>query len=122
MSAISGVWLPIITPFVDGVVDLAGYERLLGHYLSTGIAGIFPVGTTGESPTLDDDETERIVERTLEVVRDRLPVFVGVGGNATAKVVTTTGRARTASTRTSARSPRPPTARSSSTTSRTAPA
>ena len=92
MSAISGVWLPIITPFVDGVVDLAGYERLLGHYLSTGIAGIFPVGTTGESPTLDDDETERIVERTLEVVRDRLPVFVGVGGNATAKVVKTLRR------------------------------
>ena len=92
MSAISGVWLPIITPFVDGVVDFAGYERLLRHYLSTGITGVFPVGTTGESPTLDDDETERIVERTLEVVRDRLPVFVGVGGNATAKVVKTLRR------------------------------
>ena len=45
MSAISGVWLPIITPFVDGVVDFAGYERLLRHYLSTGITGVFPVGT-----------------------------------------------------------------------------
>ena len=92
MSAISGVWLPIITPFVDGAVDLAGYERLLRHYLDTGITGIFPVGTTGESPTLDDDETERIVERTLEVVGGRLPVFVGVGGNATAKVLRTLRR------------------------------
>ena len=92
MTAISGVWLPIITPFVDGAVDLAGYERLLRHYLDTGITGIFPVGTTGESPTLDDDETERIVERTLEVVGGRLPVFVGVGGNATAKVLRTLRR------------------------------
>ena len=92
MTAISGVWLPIITPFVDGAVDLAGYERLLRHYLDTGITGIFPVGTTGESPTLDDDETERIVERTLKVVGGRLPVFVGVGGNATAKVLRTLRR------------------------------
>ena len=92
MTAISGVWLPIITPFVDGAVDLAGYERLLRHYLDTGITGIFPVGTTGESPTLDDDETEALVERTLEVVDGRLPVFVGVGGNATAKVLRTLRR------------------------------
>src|SRR3989441_183453 len=92
MSAISGVWLPIITPLVDGAVDFAGYERLLRHYLDTGITGVFPVGTTGESPTLDEDETEAIVERTLEVVAGRLPVFVGVGGNATAKVVKTLRR------------------------------
>jgi len=92
MSAISGVWLPIITPFVDGAVDLAGYERLLRHYLGTGITGVFPVGTTGESPTLDEDETEAVVERTLEVVAGRLPVFVGVGGNATAKVLKTLRR------------------------------
>ena len=92
MTAISGVWLPIITPFVDGAVDLAGYERLLRHYLATGIRGVFPVGTTGESPTLDEDETEAIVERTLEVVAGRVPVFVGVGGNATAKVLKTLSR------------------------------
>ena len=92
MTAISGVWLPIVTPFVDGEVDLAGYERLLRHYLDTGITGVFPVGTTGESPTLDEDETEAIVERTLDVVGDRLPVFVGVGGNATARVLKTLRR------------------------------
>ena len=138
MTAISGVWLPIITPFVDGAVDLAGYERLLRHYLSTGITGVFPVGTTGESPTLDEGETEAIIERTLDVVGERMPVFVGVGGTrrpgssrrsggssatgfpGSSRVApTTTGPARTASTRTSARSPRRPTARFSSTTSRT---
>jgi len=87
MIAISGVWLPIVTPFADGAVDLKSYERLLRHYLGLGVTGIFPIGTTGESPTLDDDETEAIVERTVEVVAGRVPVFVGIGGNATNKVV-----------------------------------
>jgi 4-hydroxy-tetrahydrodipicolinate synthase len=87
MTEISGIWLPIITPFQDGRVDLAGYERLLEHYLARGVAGTFPLGTTGESPTLDDDEMEALVDRTVSVVAHRAPVFVGIGGNATAKVV-----------------------------------
>lgn len=92
MTEISGIWLPIITPFVDGMVDLAGYERLLAHYLTRGVTGIFPLGTTGESPTLDEDEMEALVDRTVAVVGGRVPVFVGVGGNATAKVLKTLAR------------------------------
>jgi 4-hydroxy-tetrahydrodipicolinate synthase len=92
MTTLSGVWLPVITPFFDGAVDLASYERLLGHYLDEGVDGIFPLGTTGESPTIDDDEAEAIIERTLAVVGGRVPVFVGVGGNSTAKVVKTLKR------------------------------
>jgi 4-hydroxy-tetrahydrodipicolinate synthase len=92
MTALSGVWLPIITPFLDGAVDFASYERLLEYYLELGVDGIFPLGTTGESPTLDDDESESIVERTLAVVAGRIPVFVGVGGNATGKVLRTLRR------------------------------
>ena len=82
MRTISGVWLPIITPFVDGAVDVRSYERLLEHYLGKGVSGVFPVGTTGESPALDDDEIDAIVERTVAVVAGRVPVFVGIGGNA----------------------------------------
>jgi 4-hydroxy-tetrahydrodipicolinate synthase len=89
---ISGIWLPIITPFVDGAVDLASYERMLVHYLDKGVTGIFPLGTTGESPTIDDDEMDAIVDRTVSVVAGRVPVFVGVGGNATAKVIKTLKR------------------------------
>ena len=92
MSEISGVWLPVITPFADGAVDLVSYERLLEHYLARGVRGIFPLGTTGESPTIDDDEMEAIVDRTLSVVAGRVPVFVGIGGNATAKVLKTIRR------------------------------
>lgn len=83
---ISGLWVPLVTPFKDGAVDYASYERLVAHYVSLGIDGLFPLGTTGEAPTLDDDEAERLVERTLVVAAGRVPVFVGVGGNATRKV------------------------------------
>ena len=92
MTEISGIWLPIIKPFVGGAVDLAGYERLLAHYLARGVTGIFPLGTTGESPTLDEDEMEAIVDRTVAVVAGRVPIFVGIGGNATAKVLKTLAR------------------------------
>src|SRR5439155_26601734 len=87
MRTISGVWLPIITPFVDGAVDVRSYERLLEHYLGKGVSGVFPVGTTGESPALDDAEIDAIVERTVAVVAGRVPVFVRIGGYATHTVL-----------------------------------
>jgi 4-hydroxy-tetrahydrodipicolinate synthase len=83
----SGVWLPIITPFKDGEIDYAGYERLVDHYVRVGISGVIPLGTTGESPTIDDAETEALVERTVATVAGRVPILVGVGGNDTRKVV-----------------------------------
>src|SRR5262245_2127899 len=91
-TTIQGVWLPVITPFIDGAVDFASYERLLEHYLASGVRGIFPLGTTGESPTLDDDEMDALVERTVGVVAGRVPIFVGIGGNATRKVLKTLKR------------------------------
>src|SRR5262245_6009755 len=89
---ISGLWLPIITPFKDGAVDFPSYERLIDHYLALGVDGLFPLGTTGESPTLDEAEIEGLIERTLARVAGRMPVFVGVGGNATHKVEKTLRR------------------------------
>lgn len=84
---ISGIWLPVITPFLDGRVDLVSYPRLLEHYLQVGVSGIFPLGTTGESPTLEEDEVRAIIDCTTEVVAGRVPIYVGIGGNATGKVV-----------------------------------
>ena len=84
---VNGVWLPIITPFADGAVDLESYERLLKHYLGHGVHGIIPLGTTGESPTIEDDEAEAIVDTTVRIVDGRVPIYIGVGGNSTAKVL-----------------------------------
>lgn len=85
-TQISGLWLPLITPFKDGAVDFASYERLIDHYIGMGVDGLFPLGTTGESPTLDEAEIDELVDRTVTRTARRVPVFVGVGGNATRKV------------------------------------
>jgi 4-hydroxy-tetrahydrodipicolinate synthase len=84
---VSGIWLPIITPFKDGEIDYAGYARLVDHYVRAGVNGVIPLGTTGESPTIDDAEAEALVERTVAAVAGRVPILVGVGGNDTRKVV-----------------------------------
>ena len=84
-TSLSGLWVPLVTPFKDGAVDYASYERLVDHYLSFGVDGLFPLGTTGESPALDEAEIDQLVERTVART-GKTPVFVGVGGNATRKV------------------------------------
>src|SRR5262245_3628192 len=89
---LTGVWIPLITPFRDGQVDLASYRRLLEYYVACDVAGLFPLGTTGEAPTLDDEEVDAIVATTVEAAAGRLPVFVGIGGNDTRKVIKTLRR------------------------------
>lgn len=87
LNKFRGVWLPIITPFENGRLDLASYESALRRYLPSGIAGVIPLGTTGESPTVRDDEYYQLIETTLKVVDSAVPVFVGAGGNCTHKVL-----------------------------------
>ena len=82
-----GVLLPVITPFTGGKVDIETYKNLLVHYLGIGIHGLIPLGTTGESPTVEEDEYDQIVEATISVVKDKVPIYVGVSGNSTRKVI-----------------------------------
>lgn len=84
---LTGIWLPIITPFKEGKIDYQSYKRLIEHYSDKGISGFIPLGTTGESPTLDYYEFEEMIEKTLEYTKESLPVYVGVGGNYTAKLI-----------------------------------
>ena len=85
--AIRGVWYPIITPFKKGKVDYKSFERLLKDALANGVHGVIPLGTTGESPTVTDEECAKIVELTVKVVNKKVPIYVGAGGNDTAYVV-----------------------------------
>jgi 4-hydroxy-tetrahydrodipicolinate synthase len=89
---VGGVWVPLVTPFRDGLIDLESYRRLIEHYVAQGVFGLFPLGTTGEAPTLDDAETDALLAETAEAVAGRVPVFVGIGGNATHKVIRTIRR------------------------------
>ena len=84
---IKGVLLPVITPFVGGKVDIETYKKLLVYYLGKGIHGIIPLGTTGESPTIEEDEYNEIVEATIDVAKDMVPIYVGVSSNSTRKAI-----------------------------------
>ncbi|HEV2756761.1 MAG TPA: 4-hydroxy-tetrahydrodipicolinate synthase [Actinomycetota bacterium] len=83
------MYLPAITPFVDDEVDLDSYVGLIEHYVRAGVAGVIPLGTTGESPAITPDERDRIVDATVQTVAGRAPVYVGVSGNVTRSVVET---------------------------------
>jgi 4-hydroxy-tetrahydrodipicolinate synthase len=89
ISVISGVWLPVVTPFKDGKLDLESYRRLIERSIATGVSGLFPLSTTGEAPTLDENEADAIVAATADMVAGRVPIFVGIGGNDTRNVLRT---------------------------------
>jgi 4-hydroxy-tetrahydrodipicolinate synthase len=83
---ITGVWLPLITPFKDGRLDETSITRLVRHYLAEPIDGLILAATTGEGLTLDEAETERLVAITA-AARDRtVPIYLGVSGADTRKV------------------------------------
>jgi 4-hydroxy-tetrahydrodipicolinate synthase len=84
---ISGVWLPIVTPFYGQSVDYDSYRNLIDYYISKKVTGIIPLGTTGEVSTIEDAEYEEIIALTTEYVNHRAPILIGCGGNCTSKVV-----------------------------------
>jgi 4-hydroxy-tetrahydrodipicolinate synthase len=83
----AGIWLPLITPFRDGELDELSLRRLIRHYATMPLDGIILAGTTGESMTLDDAETERLVMTSAETLEGRLPLWLGLSGSDTAKLV-----------------------------------
>jgi 4-hydroxy-tetrahydrodipicolinate synthase len=83
----TGVLVPIVTPFRDGVVDHESTDRLVDHLISEGVTGLVVLGTTGESLALDPDEARQLVDRVVARVAGRVAVYIGVSGAATHKVV-----------------------------------
>ena len=83
----SGANTALITPFRDGAVDLAAFEKLVDWQIEQGIHGLVPVGTTGESPTLSHDEHDQVVESCVKTAAGRVPVIAGAGSNSTAESV-----------------------------------
>lgn len=89
----TGTFTAIVTPFRDGAVDEAALTRLIRAQLKGGVSGIVPVGTTGESPTLDYDEHIRVVELAVQVAGGKIPVIAGTGANSTREAIELTQRA-----------------------------
>jgi len=91
-----GTLVALVTPFTDGQVDYTAIERLVDWHVEKGTDGLVPVGTTGESPTVDVEEHKRIIETVVERAAGRVPVIAGTGGNATAEAIELTRFAKEA--------------------------
>jgi 4-hydroxy-tetrahydrodipicolinate synthase len=92
---VRGVWTALATPFRRGRVDRDSLRRLVTRQVDAGVAGLCPCGTTGESPTLSDDEQQQVVETVVEASGGRVPVVPGVGTADTHHSVVLAKRART---------------------------
>lgn len=89
----TGTYTAIVTPFRDGKVDEAALVKLVRLQIKAGVEGIVPVGTTGESPTLDYDEHIRVIEVVVNAAAGRVKVLAGTGGNSTKEAIYLTQRA-----------------------------
>jgi 4-hydroxy-tetrahydrodipicolinate synthase len=77
----------LITPFRDGKVDIKAFEAFVDWQISEGTHGLVPCGTTGESPTLSDDEFAAVVGAAVKVSKGRVPVIAGTGSNSTSHAI-----------------------------------
>jgi len=89
----TGTYTAIVTPFKGGKIDEAALGRLIGLQIRAGVDGIVPVGTTGESPTVDYEEHVHIIERSVKFAGGKITVLAGTGGNSTSEAIYLTERA-----------------------------
>src|SRR6185369_1674908 len=82
-----GAVTAMVSPFKSGKLDEGRLREQIEFQIAGGIDGLIPVGTTGESPTLDFREHERVIELTVQTSHGRVPVIAGVGGNATTEAL-----------------------------------
>ena len=83
----SGIYTALITPFRDGEIDEPAFKSIIERQIAAGVDGIVPVGTTGESPTLDTDEHLEVIRLAVEFVAGRCQVIAGTGANATSEAI-----------------------------------
>jgi 4-hydroxy-tetrahydrodipicolinate synthase len=78
----------------SGAIDFEGYRKLVQFQIAEGIDGLLPIGTTGETPTLDEDEEEELIKITVSEAGGRIPVIAGAGSNSTKHAVKYCERAK----------------------------
>ncbi|WP_448871390.1 4-hydroxy-tetrahydrodipicolinate synthase [Desulfobulbus propionicus] len=94
MERFEGAITALVTPMRNGMVDEQGLVDLIEFQIASGIHGLVPCGTTGESATLDFDEHKRVIELTVQTVAGRVPVIAGTGANNTLEAIELTESAR----------------------------
>jgi 4-hydroxy-tetrahydrodipicolinate synthase len=92
----TGTYTAIVTPFKNGKIDEAALARLIKNQIKGGVDGIVPVGTTGESPTVDYAEHIRIIALSVKFAAGIIKVLAGTGGNSTSEAIYLTQEAEKA--------------------------
>ncbi len=83
----------LITPFKDSKLDVEAYIKLVHFHLKNGTNGLVPAGTTGESPTLNHEEHEKVIEICIKESNGKIPVIAGTGSNSTSEAISLTKHA-----------------------------
>ena len=92
-----GSFVALVTPFKDDEsLDETKLKELIEFQIDGGIHGIVPCGTTGESPSLSEEEHDRVIELTVETVNGRVPIIAGTGSNSTMRTLRATEHAKAA--------------------------
>ena len=83
-----GVYTALVTPMTaNGALDDIALRKLVDAQVEAGVSGLVPVGTTGESPTLDGDECSRVIRIVVNQAKGRVPVIAGAGSNSTSEAI-----------------------------------
>jgi len=88
LDDLRGCGTAIVTPFKErAAIDEDALRSFVEFQISEGIDFLVPCGTTGETPTLTDDEQRRVIEIVIETAQGRVPIIAGAGGNSTIHVI-----------------------------------
>jgi 4-hydroxy-tetrahydrodipicolinate synthase len=96
LRPLTGAITALVTPFRHDQVDYEDLRKLVEHQIKGGIDGLVPVGTTGESPTLSNEEHLDVIRAVVANTRGRVPVIAGTGSNSTREAVNLTQEAHAA--------------------------
>ncbi len=88
-----GIFTALLTPFKNGSLDEVSFRSFIDFQIDSGIHGLVPVGTTGESPTVSHDEHKLAVEICIDQANKKVPVIAGTGSNNTAEAIELTNHA-----------------------------
>jgi 4-hydroxy-tetrahydrodipicolinate synthase len=85
-----GTFTALVTPFRNGNIDFAAFDKLIEAQVAAGITGLVAVGTTGESPTLTHDEKHEVIQRAIKMAKGKCKVIAGTGTNSTRDTIEAT--------------------------------
>jgi 4-hydroxy-tetrahydrodipicolinate synthase len=86
----------LITPFKNNSLDEEAYIKLINFHLTNGTSGLVPAGTTGESPTLNHNEHQRVIDLCIKESNGKIPIIAGTGSNSTEEAISLTAHAEKA--------------------------